>query len=315
MSRKKILAFLLSMTCAFSMVPFTAWADEAETEAVETEADEAEAAEAEAAGTEDAEAEDSDSESSADVMTYEEFAAADFGSEVVIETYVQAVQERIDGAVTIYAQDEAGAYLIYQAECTYDTYEALEAGVKIKVTGVKSGLEGADAEEDASNEDAAETEAEETENAETEAAGDDSADDAAAAAAVRITEATIEVEDGSYIAEALDVTDLLGTDELAEHQNEYVSFSGLTMEAFDDGEIYHYGKDGTGEDGDDLYFNVSLDGETYTFVIAAALCDNTSIVYNMVRLLVAGDVVDMTGYLCWDEDGATPHIIDMQFSN
>ncbi|MCD7761597.1 MAG: hypothetical protein LUI14_00085 [Lachnospiraceae bacterium] len=295
MNRKKVLAFLLSMTCAFSAVPCIAWADEAETEAVATEATETEATETEAAETDSAEAADYDSESSADVMTYEEFVAADLGTEVVVETYVQAVQERIDGTTTIYAQDEDGAYLIYQAECTYEVYETLKAGVQIKVTGIKSGLE-----EEASEEveaDEADTEATETE-----------------AAAVRITDATIEVEDGSYVAEALDVTDLLGTDELAEHQNEYVSFNGMTIETFDDGEIYHYGKDGSGEDGDDLYFNASYNGETYTFVVAAALCDNTSIVYNFVRLLAAGDVMDFSGFLCWDEDGAVPHISDMDFS-
>lgn len=88
----------------------------------------------------------------------------------------------------------------------------------------------------------------------------------------------------------------------------------MTMEAFDDGKIYHYGKDGTGEDGDNLYFNVSLNGETYTFLVAAGLSDNTSIVYNLVRQLEAGDVVDMSGYLCWDEDGVAAHITDMDFS-
>lgn len=320
--KKKVLALLLSMTCAFSAVPCIAWADEgagetlvteaAETEAPETEAPETEAAEDAEADADDAEAdgaEDAASEASADVMTYEEFAAADPGTEVVIETYVQAVQAWADGTTTIYAQDEDGAYLIDQVECAYATYETLEQGVQIKVTGIKSGLE-TDADE--TDADDAETEAE-TEAAEDDAA-DASSEDAAASTAVRITDAAIEVEDGSYVAEAVDVTGLLGTDELAEHQNEYVSFSGMTIVAFDDGEIFHYGKDGSGEDGDDLYFNASYNGETYTFEIAVGLCDISSVPYNFTKILEEGYVLDMSGFLCWDEDGAVPHINEMQFS-
>lgn len=299
------------MTCAFSAVPCIAWADEGAGETLVTEAAETEATETETAETEAASAEDT-AEKSADVMTYDEFVAADFGSEVVIEAYIQALQTRTDDMATIYVQDEGGAYLIYQMEISADLYWSLEAGNKIKVTGIKSSLEDADAAEtEAAETEAAETEAAETEASETEAAND-SSEAAAASAAVCITDAVIEVEEGSYIAEAQDVTDLLGTDDLAEYQNAYVSFSGMTLETFDDGATYHYGKDGTGEDGDDLYFNVSLNGETYTFVIAANLCDNSSVVYNVLRLLLAGEVMDMTGYLSWDEGSWIPHIIDIQ---
>ena len=41
---------------------------------------------------------------------------------------------------------------------------------------------------------------------------------------------TVEIVEGGdeYIAPITDVTDLLGTDELIDHQNQYVEFKGLT---------------------------------------------------------------------------------------
>ncbi len=60
------------------------------------------------------------------------------------------------------------------------------------------------------------------------------------------------VEDGdTYIAEALDVTDLLGTDELIDHQNEFVSFTGLTVAPSTDANgneaAFLYNWDGSGD--------------------------------------------------------------------
>ncbi len=46
-----------------------------------------------------------------------------------------------------------------------------------------------------------------------------------------------------------------------------------------------YNWDGSGQDGDDLYFNVSLNGETYSFVVESYLCDNTTDVYKAVKEL------------------------------
>ena len=79
----------------------------------------------------------------------------------------------------------------------------------------------------------------------------------------------------------LDVTDLLGKDELIDHQNELVSFKGMTVEAAgqdaDGNDVaYLYNYDGSGSEGDDLYFNVSLNGETYTFTVESYLCDKDS---------------------------------------
>ena len=205
------------------------------------------------------------------VMTYAEYVAADLDSEVVIETYVQAKQSWWDNQATVYTQDKDGAYFLYNMACSEEDYEKLTPGTKIKVTGYKSEWSGE----------------------------------------VEITDATFEIEEGSYIAPAEDITALLGTDELINHQNEFVSFKGMTVEASTDADgnevPFLYSWDGSGQDGDDLYFNVSLDGETYTFTVESYLCDNTTDVYKTVQSLQVGDTVDMEGFLYWYE-GVNPHI-------
>ena len=121
---------------------------------------------------------------------------------------------------------------------------------------------------------------------------------------VEVTDAVFEIED---VAEAEDVTSLLGTDELVDHQNEFVAFKGMTVEDSGDGAAFLYSWDGSGSDGDDLYFQVSYNGQTYTFTIESYLCDNTTEVYQTVKNLKVGDTVDMEGFLYWYE-GVNPHI-------
>lgn len=201
------------------------------------------------------------------VMTYEEYIAAEVDTAVEVEAYVQAKQAWWDNKATIYAQDMDGAYFIYDMACSEEDYEKLTTGTKIKVSGYKA-----------------------------EWAGE-----------VEIIDASFEIVDGNYVAEVVDVTDLLGTEELIAHQNQFVAFNGMTVEDAGDGTAFMYKWDGSGSDGDDLYFNVSLNGETYTFTVESYLCDNTTEVYDAVKNLNIGDVIDMEGFLYWYE-GANPHI-------
>ena len=206
------------------------------------------------------------------VMTYAEYVAADLDTEVVIETYVQAKQSWWDNKATVYTQDKDGAYFLYNMVCSEEDYAKLTPGTKIKATGYK-----------------------------TEWSGE-----------VEIADATFEIEDGNYVAAAEDVTSLLGSDDLIDHQNKFVSFKGMTVEAAgqdaDGNDVaFLYSWDGSGQDGDDLYFNVSLDGAIYTFTVESYLCDNTTEVYNAVKDLNIGDTVDMEGFLYWYE-GVNPHI-------
>ncbi len=215
-------------------------------------------------------------EKSEGVMTYAEYAAAPVDSQVVVETYVQAKQswwkdsESGTEQATFYTQDKDGAYFIYDMPCSQEEYDKLVPGTKIKVTGYKAEWSGE----------------------------------------YEIIDATYEIEDGSYIAEAKDVTGMLGKDELIDYQNQFVSFKGMTVEDAGNGQAFLYKWDNSGSDGDDLYFNVSLDGNTYTFTVESYLCDNTTEVYSAVKNLQIGDVVDMEGFLYWYE-GVNPHITSL----
>ena len=105
------------------------------------------------------------------------------------------------------------------------------------------------------------------------------------------------------------------SDELIDHQNQFVTFKGMTVEAAgqdaDGNDVaYLYNWDGSGTEGDDLYFNVSYNGETYTFTVESYLCDKTTDVYKAVQSLEIGQTVDMEGFLYWYE-GVNPHITSL----
>ena len=277
--KKKTLALTMAMALVLSLAACgNSNADVAaeSTAAATTEAATTEAATTEAAATE-ASTEATEAvadEKSEGVMTYEEYMAADLDSEVVIEAYVQAKQSWWEDKATVYTQDKDGAYFLYDMACSEEDYEKLVPGVKIRVTGYKSEWSGE----------------------------------------VELMDATFEFVEGAdeYIAPAVDVTDLLGTDELIDHQNQHVTFTDLTVEAAgqdaDGNDVpYLYNWDGSGSEGDDLYFNVSSNGETYTFLVESYLCDKDSDVYKAVKNLQIGDTIDAEGFLYWYE-GVNPHI-------
>ncbi len=114
--------------------------------------------------------------------------------------------------------------------------------------------------------------------------------------------ATFEFEEGSYIAPVKDVTALLGTDELIKSQNLPVAFKGLVVTG-----ASTYKWDGSGSQGDDLYFKVSLGDKEYTFTVESYLRGKDTDVYKAVEALKVGDIVDLEGFLYW-YNGANPHI-------
>ena len=194
------------------------------------------------------------------VMTHEEYIAAELDSAVVIETYVQATQSWWDNKITVYCQSEDGAYFLYELACSEEDAAKMVPGTKILVSGYKG-----------------------------EWAGE-----------VEVMDGTFEfVEDGeTFIAEAKDHTDLLGTEELITHQNELVSFKGMTVEAVS------YKND---EPGDDIYVTLGLNGASYDFCVERYLTDPETEVYQTVCALEVGEVVDVVGFLYWYE-GPNPHI-------
>lgn len=209
------------------------------------------------------------------VMSYAEYVAAELETQVVVETYVQAKQSWWENSATLYTQDQDGAYFIYNVACSEEDYAKLTEGTKIRVTGYKA-----------------------------EWAGE-----------IEIIDGTFEIIEGdTFVAEPKDVTSLLGTDELIDSQNQLVSFKGMTVEPSTDADgnevAYLYSWDGSGTEGDDLYFNVSVNGNTYSFVVESYLCDSTTEVYSAVKNLQVGDKIDMEGFLYWYE-GVNPHIISV----
>ena len=144
------------------------------------------------------------------VMTYAGYAALELDSEVTVEAYVQDCQGWWNDQITVYAQDQDGAYFIYNMACSEEDSKKLVPGTKIKVHGFKSAWSGE----------------------------------------VEITDATFEIVEGdTFIAEPKDVTDLIGKDELIDVQNQLVTFKGLTVEAQDDGAAFNY-KDAVGKTDD-----------------------------------------------------------------
>ena len=161
------------------------------------------------------------------VMTYEEFVAAAIDDEVTVETYIQAKQgwwtDESTGVsqASFYTQAEDGAYFLYNMPCSEEEYAQLVPGTKIRVTGYKAEWSGE----------------------------------------VEIIDTTFEILEGEYIAEATDVTELFGTD--------------------------------------DLYFKATLGDTTYDFCVEFYLCGKDTDVYKAVEGLQIGDTVDLEGFLYW----------------
>ena len=199
------------------------------------------------------------------VMTYDEYMAAELQSEVLVEVYVQAHQSWWDNKITVYAADEDGGYYLYEMTCSEEDAAKLTPGTKIRVHGYKG-----------------------------EWAGE-----------IEIVDATFEfVEGAEYIAESVDVTEYLGTDELIDFQNQFVFFTGLTVK-----EIEFK----NGEPGDDIYVTFTHNGNDYSFCVERYLTGPDTDLYKAVSALKAGDVVDVEGFLYWYE-GVNTHITAISHS-
>lgn len=197
------------------------------------------------------------------VMTYEDFIAAETDAKVCIESYIQANQawwsDEGQGKVTIYLQDTTGAYFAYEVLCSEEDSAKLIPGTKVRITGDKAVWSGE----------------------------------------VEIMNGTIEfLEDDAFIAEATDVTALLGTDALEAEMNKLVTVKGMTVKALS------Y-KDSEWDP--DIYVTLTLDGADYDFCVENYLTGPDTDLYQAVAALKEGDVVNVTGFLYWYE-GPNTHI-------
>jgi len=214
-----------------------------------------------------------EAEADADLMSHSDFLAAEEDSPVTVECFVQAKDAWNDGLCSLYAQDEEGAYYLPRLRCSQSEYEKLEIGRKIRVKGYKGHW-------------------------------NDS---------VEIAEASFQLLDGKRIAEARDVTAMIGTDELSLHQNEKVCFRGMTIEAMPDGtSVWYYGWDNSAPAGEETerYFRASCGGTVCDFTVKPALCPNAEEVLQTLQRLQVGDRVDLTGFLRF-YNGALPRITEI----
>ena len=197
---------------------------------------------------------------------YEKFMAAEIGDTVTVEAYVQDTQSWWDNKITIYAQSEHGGYLFYETVCSAEDAAKLVPGAKIKVTGPKA-----------------------------EYAGE-----------LEISGGTFEfIEAEPYIAEPLDVTAKIGTDELINYMNRKVLIKGAEVVAYDESgaAIEHR----YGEPGDDIYFKVKVGDTVVNMCVEKYLTDNGTPVYEAVEALKVGDIINIECFLYW-YNGANPHV-------
>jgi hypothetical protein len=211
------------------------------------------------------------SEPEVKVMTHAEYVAAPVDSPVVVETYVQGAQSWWQDSAIIYTQDQDGAYLLYKITCTKEQFDKLKVGTKIRVTGYKAEYKGQ----------------------------------------MEIIDGTFEIIDGSYVAEPVDLSDKLSADNIMDYQTMLFSAKSMTVEVIKDKDgkecAFLYNWDGSGQQGNDLYFNVSINGVTYNFCVESYLTGAETDVYKAVEALKVGDKIDVQGFLYW-YDGINPHI-------
>lgn len=203
-------------------------------------------------------------------MTHAEYVAVAVDAEVIVEAYVQATQgwweKDGQGVITVYAADKDGAYFFYEMKCSEADAAKLTPGTKIKVKGYKAEWSGE----------------------------------------IEVVDASFEfVKDAdTYVAAAFDATSLLGTDDLIKHQNEFVTLKPLTVVAStvkDDPKEYDflYNWDGSGKQGNDIYYNVTDGKNIYTFCVESYLTGKDTDVYKAAEALKIGDVITVEGFLYW----------------
>lgn len=219
-------------------------------------------------------------EPGAKVLTHDEFLAAPIDAIVTVVTNIQDVTERLDGIVQLYTQNAEGAYYIRDLACTEeDAFGVLNPGAKIQITGRKAESHGQ-------------------------------------VMIVDATYALLESVNDANFAAPVDVTDLArqGDDALIGKMNFWVTVKGLTVVASKDATgndvPFLYKQDGSGSQGDDIYFKAQIGEQVYTFVVNTLMIGTgpqSEQYMDIEENLQIGDVITIECYLCWN-NGAQPHI-------
>ncbi|MBR4165921.1 MAG: acid shock protein [Lachnospiraceae bacterium] len=284
---KKVLAFVLTLVMVLSLAacgekpvettkaPETqAPATQApETKAPETQAPETKAPETQAPETKAPETTEAPTDAPVEnpAMTHAEFQAAEADAPIVIEAAVQFSAYNAEyGNTSLYLADEAGGYFAYHVPVTAEEAAALTPGTMVRITGFKTEYHGLHE--------------------------------------VDSKDVACEIIDGSYTAPVTDVTHLLKED-LTAYQAMPVAVKGAKIAESEGGAAFLYNWNGTGTAGSnsDLYFNVDIDGEIYSFTVETDEWAEGTDVYTAVTELQVGDTVDLEGFLYW-YDGPQVHV-------
>jgi len=217
-------------------------------------------------------------------MTKEEYDLAELDAPVCVEAYVQDAQDWWEnagvGQMTLYLQNEEGAFFAYNVQMDKETSELLVPGTKVRVTGYKTAWAGE----------------------------------------VEIVDGAVEIlEAEPWIAEAEDITALLAAEDLAAHMNEKVAIKGAKVVAYDPqdasvslgGDLafaYNWDNSGSHDANSDLYFTVEVDGAAYKLTVESYLRGSDTEVYQAVEALQIGDVIDIEAFLYW-YNTANPHVV------
>ena len=255
---KKLIALLLALVMVMALAACGGETQETTPAGEETTTTPVETTEA----TEETTQDTKETPNPVEVMTHEEFMAAEDDTAVTVEFAVQGAQtyNAEYGNTSVYGADENGGYFAYRMACTAEEAAKLTEGTWIRISGTKTSWSGQ----------------------------------------VEIIDITsIEfIEKEAYVAQGVDVTELLGTEELIGYMTLPVQFKGVTVKSVD------Y-KDG--EEGNDIYLTVTLNETDYDFCVETDLTNSETEVYKAVAALEAGAVIDVQGFLYWYE-GPNPHI-------
>ncbi|MBO4770147.1 MAG: hypothetical protein J5563_05135 [Clostridia bacterium] len=208
-----------------------------------------------------------DTEKGEGVLKYSEFiAAADQAENIAIEAYIQGkVYSSQYQNVCLFLADADGGYYVYRMPCTDADDAKLVIGQKVKITGSKAIWKGLHEFKEGT--------------------------------------ATYEILEGNYIA---DVADITNETDLSKFMSMKVAVKGAeivakTVDGTDYAFLYQW--NGSGDEGDDIYFDVKIGEATYTFVVETDLADKDSAAYKAIQGIKIGDKVDLEGFLYW-YDGA-----------
>ena len=212
-------------------------------------------------------------------MTFDEYTETELEKEVTVDAYVQQISyNETDGYVNLFLQDLDGAYYVYRMNVTPEEAEQITIGTHLKVSGIKIAWSGE----------------------------------------IEISDGKMEILEGLYIAPSRDVSALIGDAEEAELlMNSRIALKGVvvapSVDADGKEQPFLYKWNGSGVEGDDLYFNVTYGPLLMTLTVESDECGIGTEVYAMVKSLKIGDVIDINAFLYWYE-GPQPHVYAVSLS-